>query len=200
MATIDLHSSSQVASILAQIYHIALPQDWWTYVTLLDEIINDRPEAQVSYQSLEGWLRQFPAVQLFHHMLKEELTDEGSRTLPATLAAEYPWNTTPVEVVEAYLNFALQRDYMVGQPKCAAAARMELIVIVQAEVSLPGLTNAPASHGDELARRLGSMQIDPSRRVNFGPVVCSMETLDQELADVLESQELPDMMDSMQLE
>ncbi|KAF2830292.1 hypothetical protein CC86DRAFT_378608 [Ophiobolus disseminans] len=115
MATIDMHSLSQVAAILAQIYHVSLPQDWWAYVTLLDEIIDDQ-EAQASYKVLKSQLKQFSVVRLFHRMLEEELTVEGPRTLPASLAAEYPWTTTPNEVVEAYLTFALHRDHMIGRP------------------------------------------------------------------------------------
>jgi hypothetical protein len=62
MATLDLNSTSQVVAILAQIYHTSERSDWFQYITLLDEILEDNTESQISLQSLIGWLQQKPLL------------------------------------------------------------------------------------------------------------------------------------------
>lgn len=200
MATLDMNSKSQVTAIMSQIYHISLPNDWLFYITLLDEVVNDRPEAWASNQTLEVWLRQFPVIQIFDDMLKEELTSEGPRTLPSALSAVYPWNTTPNEVVDAYINFALQREDMLMKPKDAEAARTGLKAILRAELNLPGSQKTPVLHPDEITQRLSEMQINTSRDIDCEPLKFNKMTLDEELDVDLEAQDLPDRLDSMQLE
>jgi hypothetical protein len=186
MATLDMNSTFQVTAILSQIYHTSDRQDWFQYITLLDEILEDNLESQISLQSLTSWLQQKPHLQLFHGMLWEEFAEGGNRTLPTALPNMYPWAATPVDVIDAFLDFAQQREELIGQPTDGGSARVQAVQILMAELGVPGVTSFEVEQPtDELADQFSGLQV--AHAVDVGSAV---HTPDQHLDELMDSMQL----------
>jgi hypothetical protein len=181
-----MNSTSQVVAIIAQIYHTSERADWFQYITLLDEILEDTLESRISLQSLTGWLQQKPLLQLFHSMLWEEFTEGGNRTLPTALPNIYPWAATPVDIIDAFLDFAQEREELIGQPTDGGSARLQAIQILMAELGVPGVTSFEVEQPtDELTDQFSGLQV--AHPVDVGPVV---HTPDRHLDELMDSMQL----------
>jgi hypothetical protein len=106
----------------------------------------------------------------------------------------YPWSTAPIYVVEAYLDVALQRDELDGQPTNAPAACSETMNIIKHELNVRYETSSSADdevskrRGDELTDCFGKLQTDNVRApLNFGPVLCNNQVPDEQLSEVMDS-------------
>jgi hypothetical protein len=186
MATFDMNSTSQVVAILAQIYHTTDRQDWFQYITLLDEILEDNQESSISLQSLTDWLQQKPLLQLIHGMLWEEFTEGGNRTLPTALPNMYPWAATPVDIIDAFINFAQQREELIGQPTDGGSASPQAIQVLVAELGVPGVTSFTVEQPtDELTDQFSGLQV--AHAVDVGSAV---HTPDQYLDELMDSMQL----------
>jgi hypothetical protein len=112
--------TSQIDSIMRQVFHIATPQIWHAYITLLSSLLpSTNPDPYLiatSLESIQHLLRPHPLLSFFHDMLLEELTDLP-RTLSPHLAAFYPWHDMPTHVVDGYIAFALERERRMGEEK-----------------------------------------------------------------------------------
>jgi hypothetical protein len=165
MSTLDLNSPSQIQAILAQYYHIATPLIWKLYISSIDTILHDRPDARLLAFVLEGSLFS-PVLKLLHQMLVEEITPNAPRTLPTALSEEYPWATVSNNVAAGFILLANRREEWVGQQKDEEALREEMGIILAREMAVVAsaeLHNPDETDGvSEILGSLSKLRIDPS--------------------------------------
>jgi hypothetical protein len=119
-------------------------------------------------------------------MLWEEFMEGGNRTLPTALPNMYPWAATPVDVIDAFINFAQQREELIGQPTDGGSARLQAIPVIMAELNVPGVTSFSVEQPtDDLTDQFGGLQV--AHAVYVGSVV---HTPDQHLDDLMNSMQL----------
>jgi hypothetical protein len=152
--------TSQIDSIMRQVFHIAAPQVWQSYIVILSSILpNTNPHPYLvatSLESVESLLRPYPLLTLFHDMLLEELTDLP-RTLSPGLAALYPWHDMLLHVVEAYIAFALERERRMGEENDVQLAWDELGQFLELVTLVRGVE--PVEE-EVLADGMGRMRIE----------------------------------------
>jgi hypothetical protein len=132
---VGITSPAQTAAIMSQMraicsHYSEMFDQWLEYVKILREILNGEwNDSDAGYDWLYCNLPLLPALQEFHEMLVQELTEDRSRTFPQGLDSVYPRSEMTVDVVESFIELADCREAIIDRVKDEPAARQRAFLL-----------------------------------------------------------------------
>jgi hypothetical protein len=96
---------------------------------LREILIGEWQDLNAAYDWLYCNLPPLPALQEFHDMLMQELTDGCSRTLPQGLDSIYPRSEMAVDTTESSIELADCREIILDRVKDEPAARRRALIL-----------------------------------------------------------------------
>jgi hypothetical protein len=175
-------NTSPAKHILIQMKNIMFAHSkdsWYHYTAVLLLLIHEN-----FYNIVTLWERkttlaqQHPALELFDHMLSEELLEHFELKLPSEFSAVYPWTIVGSNTADSFIEFANQRELAIeNDVKNVSGSREEVCCLIMSELQSPDAMNFFMKQSPEDQNKL----LNLFRKIDVGRFRADAGTLDVDL-------------------